>query len=358
MATRTAKKPPAKAPVSTTLPSILSQAPPGLGSTTGPGSPTSVGAAQNPTPAQYGITDTSTDNVSGLPVTFYLPHSKPITHLVPGATYSGGKTETTYVGAVAAISHMSQSQVEELQRNMIDSGYLAETTALTGNPTGSTLTAWKKLVLDAANSGTPVDTLLQAGGAAPAIVTAQKAAQSALQTAQTNYADIKTGTASLTDPNSITQALDAAYASIGVGQPPPNLVQAFITSFQGQQEQAAASPLEQLKTQEGQAISGLEGAQTKLQQGNINGGTSAINGVEGAPGPIDVGTKAPPNLDADSMAQAKASNPSQYYATQSSYLYGLLLNSIRGTAPQQTAPTAPSSTAPGGANLGTPIVGA
>jgi hypothetical protein len=344
-----------KKTTTTTVPSILSQSgPPGaLGAA--PSTATSEADAQNnPTAAQYGIATGNAD----LPVTFYLPHSKTITEKVPDATYDNGKTLTTYVGAVAAISHMTKEQVSEVQVQLNDSGYYNSTTPhpINGTVDSATLDAWKLMAKDAANSGTPIETLLAAGGAAPALITAQKAASSALQTAQTNYSDIKTGTATLTDPNSITEALDAAYASIGVGQPPPNLVQAFISAFQGQQESAAASPLEQEKSEEGSDISSLENAQTKLQQGDINGGTAAVNGVEGAPGPINVGTKAPPNLDADAMAQAKNSDPSQYLATQSSYLYGLLLNSIRGTAPQQTAPTAPSESAPGGANLGTPLV--
>jgi len=307
-------------------------------------------------PSALGITAAD----STLPVTFSLPHATTAQTAaggVPGAQHQpDGSVVTTYAGAVEALYKMDKEQVAEAQGQLIDAGYLSSTQTVDGAVNTATLNAWKRMALDAANSGTPISTLLAAQGAAPALVAAQKAAHTALQNAETNYAEVKTGTATLTDPNTIKQAVISAYASIGETPPSPQLLDSFATAFQNLQEQAAASPLEQVKSQEGQQISQLSNAETQLQQGNLAGGTSTINATESQPGPIDVGTKAPPNLDAEAMAQAKASNPSQYLATQSSYLYGLLLNSIRGTPSYQTAPTAPSQTAPGGADIGTPLV--
>lgn len=306
--------------------------------------------AQNSgSPAALGISAAQ----AGLPVTFSLPNTTPISKDVPGAKTENGKVLTSYAGAVQALYKMDPEQVAEAKRNLIDSGYLSSSTTINSAVTTQTVDAWKRMALDAAQSGTPVSTLLAAGGAAPAIVSAQKAAQSALQNAESNYAEAKTGGFQQTDPNKIADALNAAFAATGEGQPSPQLTQAFVRAFQGKEGGAEAAQLGAEKAGEGAAISQLQGAQADLQKGDIAG----ANAAETAPGPIITAGKPTPDLDAEAMAQAKANDPAEYYATQTSYLYGLIMNDIRGTPNYQTAPTAPSATAPGGASIGTPLVG-
>ena len=100
---------------------------------------------------------------------------------------------------------------------------------------------------------------------------------------------------------------------------------------------------------------------TNQLQALEKGGTAAYNKLNnglGVMGPTAIATKAAPSLDAETMASAKSIDPSMYYATQSTDLYGMIQQMLSGGLQQPTAPSSPSNQAASGGILTTPLPGA
>jgi hypothetical protein len=312
-----------------------------------------------------GTTSTAVPVVPSTKGTGVVPFALPNTKLdfTPNEKFEtkapSGETSMTYQDVVQQLYELAKDPeaLKQVQQQMFAAGlYTSKNWSKYGTLDKATQDAWEQLATTASESGVPMMGLLFAGKNMGRITQAMSAVQEAISSAQLKASQVQNATVDLTDPNKVAQQYAAAKEEMGEGVPSKEevakFVQAFINGPQG--EIAAVRNEDEMAKQNELAGAGdLEQARTDLESGNLALANKAAN----TPGPVEIATKAMPDLDAEAMAQAKADNPAQYLATQASYMGGILNNMLSGPPSYQTRPEVPSANAPGGAVLSTPLVG-
>ncbi len=278
-------------------------------------------------------------------------------------TQANGVTQMTFSNAIAWLQALQGTpELTNIQRELFNSGYYSGNKVKYGTIDTPTLDAFKRAMADAYTSNqittstlgkpTTLMTLLathQGPEYVQYLTGLEQKAQAALSSAAGGQAPIL----NLEDSNRISQAYATAMESMGMGAPTKEQVDKFVTSFQSAQtgaEQNAYIAQENDKY-------GLYQQDQSAMNSLISGQAPPANAAS-AIGPVDVATKAMPNLDAEAIAAAQHTNPDMYYATQSSYLYGIIQKMLSGNMQQATAPTSPTSLTPSGAIVTSPIAGA
>ena len=305
-----------------------------------------------------------TSTLAGDIVPFALPHQAPAFTPASGLTTAGadGTTSMTYSNWVEQLHQMAPHSKEliDLQNAMIDAGFYSSKTAVaTGVADTRTIDAWKNLGIASIDSNISASTLLAAGQKAPSLINEMEAIQSKINLAQELATSASSSNVTLTDPNEVAQRLQAAFQSIGAGPPSKAETQKFVNAFINGPQGEVAAERNQVNAAKANDLAGantLRSALTDIQQGNLSAGTAAAN--SNLIGPTSVAEKAQPNLDAEAIATAKASDPAQYYANSTSYAYGILQRMLSGDMSQPTSPSSPTSLAATGGILTTPMAGA
>ena len=315
--------------------------------------------------APTGTTSTNTPGVTsklaGDLVPFTLPHQVPWFQVPSGSTVtdsSGGSqvSYNTWVGLIHQIKD-NPTLLERVQRSLKQAGYLTKTWANYGTLDKQTMTAWQNMGQAAIGGTDSATSLLNAGMTAGNLNTVLGSIQDKINTAQMGADAVSSVNVSLTDPNEVAQRYATAMESMGLGAPSQQQVQQFVHGFINGPQGEIAAAQNQSQTQKKNYLAGVGDLTTALKdatQGNLQG----ANAAETMTGPTFVATKSMPNLDAESMASAKAANPGMYYATGTTYLYGLIQRALAGGLQVPTSPTSPSSQAPGGAIVTAPLSGA
>ena len=266
-----------------------------------------------------------------------------------------GASTVTYAQLIAGFRNLTTAQRQDIQRNLYQGGFYSGTSIpkMDGTFTSADLTAIQAAALQSFNTGIPMMTLLIHGAQAGSLIQQVTADNQGIASAQRAAQAVSAPPVAYTDPNVIKQAFQAAMESIGVGISDPSQADAFVNAFH-QAEVSAVS--NEVYAEKQDQLSGV-GVLTKSRDLALAGNAAGAATAAAQPGPVYVADRTTPNLDAEAMAQAKASDPAQYYATQGSYLGQMLINWMtnRG-ANGQTAPKAPSQTAPSGGILGTPLI--
>jgi len=299
-------------------------------------------------------------------IPFTLPHQKPDFLTATGLTMpsADGGTEITGTnwGALLSSAQGSPGELTKIQTLLHNAGYLATSWAKYGTLDQATITAWEQLGKDAAQTNIPgvgkisAATLLASGLSAKNLVSNMTSIQGAIDKARLAAASATNSNVTLTDPNKVAQSFATAMESMGMGAPSEAQTKKFVDAFISGPQGEIAATQNQADAQKANitaSAGNLQGELNATRLGNI----PAANNAAAMPGPVTVATKAQPNLDAESVAAAKAQNPGMYYATGTTYLYGLIQRALAGGLQVPTSPTSPSSTAPGGAIVTAPIAG-
>ncbi len=322
-----------------------------------------VGGASTGTSTATNLPTGVTKSDAGNIINFSLPGQKtpftsPVAGLTPSTSTTGpaGETQTTLQNFMQQIADISgdSAQVDQVQTLLKAGGYLKGKYS-PGTVDAATKTAWRLLALD--SQGTPFSamTLLYAGANAPLLKQDLADVVTKINTAQENAASVTNSNVTLTDPNKVAQTFETAMESMGMGPPTPDQTQKFVTAFHNTEVSATQNEAQMEKQNMLSGAGSLQTELTTLEQGGIAKYNQMNNGL-GVAGPVGVATKAAPNLDAEATAQAQAMNPSQYDATGSTYLYGLLQRMLGGDMTTPTSPQSPSSQTPAGGILTTPLV--
>ena len=307
-------------------------------------------------------------------------------------TDSSGNKQITYNSAVQLL-HLAASNrplLVEIQNDLKTAGFITASQKVAfGTLDKTTLNAWKQAVTDAIGTSTPITQLLTTNSAASQYVPETTALQSKYQTALDAAASVQAPMLTLTDPNKVAQSYATAMESMGEGAPSKEQVAKFVDAFHNAEVsavqdayttqksdymQGANTDLNQLKTLEGgppappqptmpqPGQTGFGAATTPFVQPGAqdayNRQLGQFDNTMSQQGPVTVAQKAVPNLDAEAIAAAQKSNPDMYYATQSSYLYGLIQKMLSGNMQQAIAPSSPTTLTPSGAIVTSPIAGA
>ncbi len=308
-------------------------------------------------------------------------------------TDSSGNQQISYNSAVQLL-HLAandRSLLVEIQNDLKTAGFITASQKVAfGTLDKTTLNAWKQAVTDAIGTNTPITKLLTTNSAATQYIPETTALQSKYQTALDAAASVQAPMLTLTDPNKVAQSYATAMESMGEGAPSKEQVAKFVTAFHNAEVsavqdaytaqksdymQGANTDLTQLKTLEGGPPTAptpapmpvdAAGQQTLRPPEPVNPGAldlynrqlAQYDNTMNQQGPVTVAQKAMPNLDAEAIAAAQSSNPGQYYATGSTYLYGLLQRMLSGDMTLPTSPTSPTTLTPGGGIVTSPIAGA
>lgn len=302
--------------------------------------------------------------LSGDTVNFALPNQLGDITIPKNITTqsSGGITTMTYEQAVEFIHEIQGTHLlVTLQQQLHNSGYLTGDKIPYGTLDAKTITAWKQALTDAvtannssqALTGKPITVMgLLATNQGSSFVSTLQALEMKSQTAQNAAAGAAAPILSLEDPNRVAQAFASAMEAIGEGAPSKAAVAKFVDAFH-----AAEVGAEQNAYSAQRGDYNAEAAQLRGQENQLIAGHPINPNAALATGPVDVATKAMPNLDAEAMAAAKNANEPQYYATMASYVGNTIHSMLGGDLTGQSSPTAPSQTAPGGAVLSAPMAG-
>lgn len=305
-----------------------------------------------------------TSTLSGDTVNFALPNQLGDIKLPKGVTTSstGGVTQMTYEQGVELIHEMQGTpELVKIQQELHNSGYLKGDKIPYGTLDAPTVTAWKQLLTDSISAnnsslsitGKPITALgLLATGQGSSFVSTLQALELKSQTAQNDAASVQAPILGIQDSDKVAQAFASARESIGLGAPTKAETAAFVNAFHSAEVGAEQNAYE---AQKNDYNSGAATDQSLVNQ-LVNGNHVNPDAAQSM-GPVDVATKAMPDLDAEAMAAAKNANPSQYYATQESYYGNEIHDMLTGNLTGQSEPTAPSQTAPGGAVLSAPMAG-
>jgi hypothetical protein len=302
-----------------------------------------------------------TTKLAGDIVPFTAPHQLPWFNPPSGtlATTSSGATQVSYSNFVDFIHQIKDNPtlLERIQRALKQQGLLPSTWANYGNLDTATTSAWERLGQSAIGGVSPVTSLLNSGMSEGSLETVLKSIQSRINSAQSAADAASSVNVSLMDPNEVAQHYATAMESMGLGAPTQQQVQQFTNAFiYGPQGEIAAAQ-NQSEVQKKNMLAGAGDLTSALNQatlGNVSGATAAENMT----GPTYVATKSMPNIDAEAIAAAQNSNPAQYYATASTYLYGLLQRMLDGDMSVPTSPQSPTSLTPAGGIVTNPIAGA
>ena len=281
---------------------------------------------------------------------------------VAPTTAPGGATDLTGAQWMQTL-HLLQdpkntSSFMKLQNELKDAGFITSSTYTpTGHVDPTTTNAWRALGEAAVNSSISASTLLAAAQNAPQLLQEMTNVHSAISKAKQSAADVTNSNITLTDPNKVAQTFATAMESMGMGTPSPEQTKQFVNAFISGPQGEIAATQNQANMQKQNILAGagnMSAAESALQSGNLTKAQAA----EAAVGPTSVATKAQPNLDAEAIASAKSIDPSMYYATQSTDLYGMIQQMLSGGLQQPTAPASPTSQAASGGILTTPLTGA
>lgn len=305
-----------------------------------------------------GVSSTLANDV----INFALPNQLKDVTIPKGitTTSSGDVTQMTYEQAVEFIHQIQGTPLlTTLQQELHNSGYLTGDKIAYGTLDAKTITAWKQLLTDSVTANNATQSLtgkpmtvmgLLATNQGSNFISTLQALETKSQAAQNAAATVSAPILNLQDPNQVAQAFASAYEALGLGAPPKEAVAKFVDAFHSAEVGAEQNAY---TAQKSDYLAGAAQDQSQL--------TQLVDGQHGNPtpaqsmGPVDVATKAMPNLDAEAMAAAKNANPGQYYATQASYYGEMIHNLLAGNLGGQTSPTAPSQTAPGGAIVSAPM---
>jgi len=308
-----------------------------------------------------------TKSKSGALINFALPEQKtpiPSASLLPTTTAQVGAQsmeQMTYANWMQQIANMSSDSaaVDQIQTQLKAAGYLT-TKFSPGTVDAATKRAWGLLGTDANANGISAMTLLYSGANAPLLKQDLTDVISKINTAQTMAASASSSNVTLTDPNKVAQTFATAMESMGMGTPTPAQSQQFVNAFISGPQGEIAAEANQVNAAKRNDLNGgaqLSSELQTLEKGGINAYNNLNSGM-GVTGPTSVATKAQPNLDAEAIASAKSIDPSMYYATQSTDLYGMIQQMLSGGLQQPTAPASPTSQAASGGILTTPLTGA
>jgi hypothetical protein len=302
-----------------------------------------------------------TSKLAGDILPFTAPHQLPWFNPPSGtlSTDSAGGSTITYGNWVSLIHQIKDNPtlLDRIQRSMKQAGYLPTTWANYGNLDKATSSAWEAMGQAAIGGNESATALLNSGMTEGGLGTYMKGLQERYATAQANANAASSVNVSLTDPNDVAQRYATAMESMGMGAPSKEQTQQFVNAFINGPQGEIAAAQDQSQVQKHNELSAAGDMSTALQQaalGNISGAQAAENTV----GQTYVATKAMPNLDAEAIAAAQKSNPGQYYATGSTYLYGLLQRMLNGDMTLPTSPQSPTSMTPAGGIVTSPIAGA
>ncbi len=305
-----------------------------------------------------------TSTISGDIVNFALPNQIGDIPLPKGVTTTsaGGVTQMTYEQGVELIHELQGTpELTKIQQELKNSGYLKGDNLPYGTLNAATITAWKQLLTDSVTAnnsslgitGKPITAMgLVATGQGSNFVSTLQALELKSQTAQNDAASVQAPILGIQDQNQVAQAFASAREAVGLGAPTAAETTAFVNAFHASEVGAEQNAYEAQKADYNAGAATDAGLVNKLVAGqHVNPNASQ------SMGPVDVATKAMPNLDAEAMAAAKNADPSQYYATQTSYYGNMIHDMLTGNLTGQSTPTAPSQTAPGGAVLSAPMAG-
>ena len=276
-------------------------------------------------------------------------------------TDAAGNETITYAGAVQLLRLVQGNRklISEIQSDLVSAGYIPASTKVSyGTLDSTTANGWKRLITDVIGTKIPMTTLLSQGAQAPLLVHYVNSLQGNLANMERNATQVTNSNVNLTDPNEVAQRYAGAMESLGLGAPSQAQTAKFVDAFiHGPQGEVAAS-VNEVRTQKGNdasSVAGIQQALTLATQGNLSGAQRA--NLSSTVGPVNVATKAAPNLDAEAMAAAKASNPGAYYAQGASEAYGILQEMMGGSIQMPTSATPPSAQGLGGAIVTAPLQG-
>ena len=273
-------------------------------------------------------------------------------------TDAAGNETITYAGAVQLL-HLIQGNrklVSEIQSDLVSSGYIPASTKVGyGTLDTSTIDGWKRLVTDVIGTKIPMTTLLSQGQQAPNLVNYVYSLQGSINSAQRAATQVTNSNVNLTDANEVAQRYAGAMESMGLGAPSKAQTEKFVKAFTSAEVGATVNEAQAQKSNEISSVSSLQQALREATQGNLTGAQQAQ--MSNRPGPVNIATKAAPNLDAEAMASAKASNPGAYYAQGASEAYGILQEMMGGSIQMPTSATPPSAQGLGGAIVTAPLQG-
>lgn len=321
----------------------------------------------NPGGFQVGAGSTSTNipgvtgKLAGDLLPFTLPHQLPWFQAPSGSlvTDSSGGTQISYSAWVGLLHQIKDNPtlLERVQHSMQQAGYLPKNWASYGTLDTATNSAWERMGQDAIGGTESATSLLNAGVSEGQLHSVLQAIQDKMNTAQMGADAVSSVNVSLTDPNEIAQKFATAMESMGLGAPTQQQTEQFVNAFRNGPQgeiQAAQNQSEVQKKNYKAGVAGLEPAFQQASMGNLQ----AAQNLENMTGPTYVATKSMPNLDAESIAAAKSADPGMYYATGTTYLYGLIQRALSGGLQVPTSPTSPSSLTTGGAIVTSPLSGA
>jgi hypothetical protein len=307
-------------------------------------------------------------------------------------TATGGDKQITYNAAVQLL-HMAAADrplLVEIQNDLKSAGFIpASQKVAFGTLDKNTLNGWKQLITDSVGTSTPISHLLTMNNAVAKYIPETYALQSKYQTALNAAASVQAPMLTMTDPNKIAQTFATAMESMGEGAPSKEQTAKFVTAFHNAEVSAVQDAY---STQKNDYMQGANTDLTQLQalqngvptppnptmpqpgqtgygaatqpfvqpgaQDVYNRQLGSFDNTMSQGGPVTVAQKATPNLDAEAIAAAQKANPGQYYATGSTYLYGLLQRMLNGDMTLPTSASSPTSMTPAGGIVTSPIAGA
>lgn len=292
---------------------------------------------------------------------FTAPHQLPWFNPASGSlsTTSSGSTQVTYSNFISMIHQIKDNPtlLDRIQRSLKQAGLLPSTWANYGTLDKATTSAWEQLGQSSIGGTEPVTSLLNAGSNEGGLLTVKTAIQKRINSAQASADAVSSVNVNLTDPNEVKQRFATAMESMGLGSPTPQQTEQFANAFINGPQGEIAAAQNQSTVQKQNYLAGAGDLTSALHDATL-GNLSGAQAAESSVGPTFVATKAAPNLDAEAIAAAQKSNPDQYYATGSTYLYGLLQRMLNGDMSLPTSPQSPTSLTPAGGIVTSPIAGA
>lgn len=302
-----------------------------------------------------------------------------------------GNSQITY-GAAVDLLHQAagdRSLLVEIQNDLKTAGYISPTQKVAfGTLDKTTLNAWKQVITDSIGTNTPVTSLLAMNQATQKYVPEMYALQQKAQTSLAAAASVQAPMLTMTDPNKIAQTYATAMESMGMGVPSKAQTEKFVQAFHDAEVNAVQDAYQTQKSDYNAGYATTENQIHALQnepqapqptmpqpgqtgfgaatqpfvqpgaQDVYNRQVGQFNQLMNQNGPVSVAQKALPNLDAEAIAAAQNTNPAQYDATASTYLYGLLQRMLNGDMSLPTSPQSPTSMTPAGGIVTTPLAGA
>ena len=304
---------------------------------------------------------------------------------------ASGNSQITYSAAVDLLHQAAgdRSLLVEIQNDLKTSGYISPTQKVAfGTLDKTTVNAWKQVITDSIGTNTPVTSLLAMNQATQKYVPEMYALQSKAHTALDAAVSVQAPMLTMDDPNKIAQTFATAMESMGMGVPSKAQTAKFVEAFHNAEVSAVQDAYTTQKSDYNAGYTTTEGQIHALQnqpqapqptmpepgqtgygaaiqpfvqpgaQDVYNRQMDKFNQTMNQNGPVSVAQKAVPNLDAEAIAAAQNTNPAQYDATASTYLYGLLQRMLNGDMSLPTSPQSPTSMTPAGGIVTSPLAGA